>query len=475
MELRAEEIQLIVQQVLENIDIKKLDNPCGSRASGGDNGVFECVKEAIEAAYRAQRDWVSNYKLEDRRRIIEAIRVTAEEHAEELAKMVHDETGMGRYEDKVQKHLAVIRKTPGVECLTTDAVSGDAGLMIEECAPFGVIGAITPSTNPTETIINNTISMIAGGNAVVFNVHPGAKKCCAYCLQLLHKTIVDNGGPANLITMRREPTMEAVNVLTASPKIRLMAGTGGMGMVNALLRSGKKTIGAGAGNPPVIVDDTADIQLAAREIYRGASFDNNLLCLAEKEVFVMESAADQLIREMEKEGAFLLSSSQLEKITSFAMINKDGAYQVNKKWVGKDAARFLEEIGIYDHKGTRLLICDTQADHPFVQVEQLMPVLPIVRCRTFEECVNEAVKAEAGNRHTASIFSKNVDHMTYFGKEIETTIYTKNGATLKGIGIGGEGHTTMTIAGPTGEGLTCARSFTRRRRCMLAEGGLRII
>lgn len=475
MELKAEEIQLIVQQVLENIDVKKLSRVSRPPVSGGDCGVFKCVKEAIDAAYLAQRDWVNNYRLEDRRRIIEAIRVTAEKHAEELAKMVRDETGMGRYEDKVQKHLAVIRKTPGVECLTTDAVSGDAGLMIEECAPFGVIGAITPSTNPTETIINNTISMIAGGNAVVFNVHPGAKKCCAYCLKLLHKTIVENGGPKNLITMQEEPTMEAVNVLTASPKIRLMAGTGGMGMVNALLRSGKKTIGAGAGNPPVIVDDTADILLAAKEIYRGASFDNNLLCLAEKEVFVMEDAADKLISEMEKEGAYLLSPDELNKITELAMINKDGTYQINKKWVGKDAALFLKEIGVCGCRNTRLLICDTDENHPFVQVEQLMPVLPIVRCRSFDECVRAAVKAEAGNRHTASIFSKNVDHMTYFGKEIETTIYTKNGATLKGVGIGGEGHTTMTIAGPTGEGLTCARSFTRKRRCMLAEGGLRII
>ncbi len=472
MNIDAKEIELIVQKVLENIDVKTLSTP---KADNGEDGVFDHVEEAIEAAYQAQRRWVKDYNLEDRKRIIAAIRRVSEEHAEELAKMVRKETGMGRYEDKVKKHLAVIRKTPGVECLTTDAISGDEGLMIEECAPFGVIGAITPSTNPTETIINNTISMTAGGNAVVFNVHPGAKRCCTYCLKLLHKTIVENGGPANLITMQKEPAMETVNTITASPKIRLMAGTGGMGMVDALLRSGKKTIGAGAGNPPVVVDDTADIPYAAKEIYRGASFDNNLLCLAEKEVFVMDSVADQLVEALEKEGAYLLNSRQLEVITSFAMLNKDGIFQINKKWVGKDAALFLEEIGICDHKDTRLLICETDARHPFVRLEQLMPILPIVRCRTFEECVKQAVLAENGNRHTSSIFSKNVDHMTIFGKEIETTIYTKNGATLRGIGIGGEGYTTMTIAGPTGEGLTCARSFTRKRRCMLAEGGLRIV
>ncbi len=472
MNIGAKDIEIIVQQVLESIDVNALSAP---QDGGGEDGVFDCVEKAIEAAYQAHRRWVKDYNLEDRKRVIAAIRAVAEKHAEELAKMVREETGMGRYEDKVQKHLAVIRKTPGVECLTTDAISGDEGLMIEECAPFGVIGAITPSTNPTETIINNTISMIAGGNAVVFNVHPGAKKCCAYCLKLLHKTIVESGGPANLITMPKEPTMEAVNRITANPKIRLMAGTGGMGMVDALLRSGKKTIGAGAGNPPVIVDDTADIPYAAKEIYRGASFDNNLLCLAEKEVFVMESVADRLLEALKDEGAFLLNPRQLEAITAFAMIKKEGGFEVNKKWVGKDAALFLDEIGVHDCRNTRLLICEADAGHPFVQVEQLMPVLPVVRCDTFEECVRLAVLAEAGNRHTASIFSKNIDHMTVFGKEIETTIYTKNGATLRGIGIGGEGYTTMTIAGPTGEGLTCARSFTRKRRCMLAEGGLRIV
>lgn len=473
MEIGAKEIELIVKEVLAGIE-NKITKPINI-PSQSENGVFERVEDAIQAAYIAQREWAQRYRVEDRRRIIEAIRLAAKSHAKTLAKMVWEETGMGRFEDKIQKHMAVIDKTPGVECLTTDAISGDEGLMIEEYAPFGVIGAITPSTNPTETIINNTISMIAGGNSVVFNVHPGAKRCCAYCLQLLHQTIVENGGPANLITMQKEPTMEAVSKMTADPRIRLMVGTGGMPMVNALLRSGKKTIGAGAGNPPVIVDDTADIDLAAKEIYRGASFDNNILCLAEKEVFVMERVADELVNKLVKEGAYLLNSTELNEILKFAMIERDGSYEVNKQWVGKDAAQFLEAIGVSGHKDVRLLICETDRSHPFVMVEQLMPILPIVRLRTFEECVECAVVAESGNRHTASMFSRNVENMTKFGKVIETTIFTKNGSTLKGVGIGGEGHTTMTIAGPTGEGLTCARSFTRRRRCMLAEGGLRII
>lgn len=477
MEISSNEIEQIVRSVLAGLTSEgpSAGAILAQGASGGDRGVFERCEDAIDAAYIAQKSWYLNYKVEDRERIISAIRRVSLEHAEDFAKRVRDETGMGRYEDKVQKHISVIKGTPGTECLKTEAVSGDAGLMLEERGPFGVIGAITPSTNPTETIINNTIGMIAGGNAVVFNVHPGAKRTCAYALQILHDTIVENGGPKNLITMTKEPTMETVDILTSSPKIRLMVGTGGMPMVNALLHSGKKTIGAGAGNPPVVVDETADITLAAKEIFRGASFDNNLLCLAEKEVFAVASIEKELVHGMVREGAYLLNEEQVNKLLDIVFLNKDGKYSVNKKWVGKDAGLMLEQLGITDRSDTRLLICEVPHNHPFVMVEQLMPILPIVSCRDFREAVEFAVIAECGNRHTASMFSKDVNNMTYFAKRIETTIFVKNGATLKGVGIGGEGHATMTIAGPTGEGLTCARSFTRFRRCQLADGGLRIV
>ncbi len=473
MEISANEIERIVRSVLAGLD--RTGAVSAQASPGGCRGVFERCEDAIDAAFTAQKDWYMNYKVEDRERIIAAIRKVSLEHAEDFSKRVREETGMGRYEDKIQKHISVINGTPGTECLKTEAISGDAGLMLEERGPFGVIGSITPSTNPTETMIHNTISMIAGGNAVVFNVHPGAKRACAYALQILHDTIVENGGPAGLITMTAEPTMETVDILTSSPRIRLMVGTGGMPMVNALLRSGKKTIGAGAGNPPVVVDETADIKLAAKEIYRGASFDNNLLCLAEKEVFAVESIEKELVYNMVSEGAYLLSEAQTKALLDIVFLRRDGRYEVNKKWVGKDAGLMLEQLGITDKPDTRLLICEVPHDHPFVMVEQLMPVLPIVSCRDFEEAAEYAVVAESGNRHTASMFSKNVNHMTYFAKRIETTIFVKNGATLKGVGIGGEGHASMTIAGPTGEGLTCARSFTRFRRCQLADGGLRIV
>lgn len=492
LDISSQEIESIVRKVLSGIETTKAPakpaysaapsmpqtSAYGAPASvNGDLGVFDHVEDAIEAAWKAQRIWITKFKIEDRQRVIEAMRRASRAHIEEWCHKIVAETEMGRYEDKVAKHLAVINKTPGPECLTTDAISGDTGLMLEEYGPFGVIAAITPTTNPTETIINNSISMIAGGNTVVFNVHPRAKNVCRECLQVLNRAIIDAGGPENLLTMTKEPTMENVDKLAASPKIRMMVGTGGMGMVNALLHSGKKCIGAGEGNPPVIVDETADIQLAGEKIYEGASFDNNIVCFAEKEVFAVDAIYDGLLHELQKNGAYLVNPAQAEQLTRMCIKKKakGSGYEPNKDWVGKDAPVILRQIGVQAPESCRLAIMEVDAEHPFVMCEQLMPILPIVRVRDFDEALECAVRAERGNRHTASMFSRNIDHMTAYGKAIESTIFVKNSATKAGLGIGGEGHCTMTIAGPTGEGITNAKSFCRRRRCVLAEGGLRIV
>ena len=475
--LSEAQLEKIIRGVLSQISgAPAVTQPAAPIAGGSlGDGVFERVEDAIEAAWEAQKVWQKT-KIAERNKVIAAIRRCATEHTEEWCRKIVAETRMGRYEDKLLKHKAVIEKTPGPECLTTEAISGDEGLMIEEYAPFGVIASITPTTNPTETIINNTISMISGGNSVVFNVHPRAKRVSADCLQALNRAMVAAGAPANLITMTKEPTMDNVDKLAASPKIRLMAGTGGMGMVNALLRSGKKCIGAGAGNPPVIVDETADIRLAAEKIYDGASFDNNILCWAEKEAFVVDRVYGEFLRQIQNQGAVLISPAQTAELLDIVFKRKpNGDYEINRDWVGQDASKILGAIGITGKDSCRLVVCETNADHPFVQVEQLMPILPIVRCGSFEEAMREAVRAEHGNRHTASIFTQDVTRMTEFGRAIETTIFVKNSYTRAGAGVGGEGHVTVTIAGPTGEGITCAKTFCRRRRCMLGEGGLRII
>ena len=455
--LNEERISEIVESVIRNMNGQ----------SKKQLGVFDTMSEALEAVEKAYKQYRS-YTVEQREKMISNIRKLTLAEAEIMAKMGVEETKMGRVVDKTIKHQLVANKTPGTEDLQPRVYTGDDGMTLIEMAPYGVIGSITPSTNPSETVICNSIGMIAGGNAVVFNPHPNACKVANYAVDLVNRAILEAGGPENLVVSVKKPTHESSNEMMKSPIVRMLVATGGPGVVKALLSSGKKAIGAGAGNPPVIVDDTADIEKAGRDIVNGASFDNNLPCIAEKECFAFANITDQLIQSMISAGAYLIKGDQIEQLKKVCLVEKDGKYSINKDWVGRDASKFLKAIGI--DSDARLVICETDANHPFVQVEMMMPVLAIVRVNNIDEAIELACKAEHGNRHSAHIHSKNVDHLTRFARAVETTIFVKNAPSYAGIGAGGEGHTTFTIAGPTGEGLTSARSFTRQRRCVLVDG-----
>ena len=459
--------QEYISQLVEKV-IKAIDQGAADVApTTNQKGVFDTMTDALSAVEKAYKEY-RKYTVAQREKMIANIRKLTLKEAEALAKLGVEETGMGRVEDKIIKHQLVANKTPGTEDLEPKAITGDDGLTLIEMAPYGVIGSITPSTNPSETVICNSIGMIAGGNAVVFNPHPNACRTANYAVDLVNRAILEAGGPENLVVSVKKPTMDTSNEMMKSPAVKMLVATGGPGVVRTLLSSGKKAIGAGAGNPPVIVDDTANIAKAAKDIVMGASFDNNLPCIAEKECFAFNSIADELIAQMTKNGAYLVTKAQRDRIMSFCLVNKDGKYSINKKWVGKDARLFLKEIGI--DADPRLIICEADEMHPFVQVEMMMPILPIVRVNNIDEAIEMAVKAEHGCRHSAHIHSVNVDRLTRFAREVETTIFVKNAPSYAGIGAGGEGHTTFTIAGPTGEGITSAKSFTRQRRCVLAEG-----
>lgn len=429
-------------------------------------GVFDTMSEALAAVEVAYKQFRS-YSVEQREKMISVIRRLTLEEAAKMAILGVEETGMGRVSDKIIKHQLVANKTPGTEDLKPAVMTGDDGLTLIEMAPFGVIGSITPSTNPSETVICNSIGMIAGGNAVVFNPHPNAKKTANYAVDLVNRAILEAGGPENLVVSVKNPTHDSSNEMMKSPIVRMLVATGGPGVVKALLSSGKKAIGAGAGNPPVIVDDTADVKKAGADIVAGASFDNNLPCIAEKECFAFRNIADELIESMTKNGAYLIKGADIDKLVKLCLVEKDGKYSINKDWVGKDAGKFLKAIGI--DADPRLIICEVENSHPFVQVEMMMPILGIVRVDNIEEAIKYAVAAEHGNRHSAHIHSKNVDNLTNFARAVETTIFVKNAPSYAGIGAGGEGYTTFTIAGPTGEGLTAAHSFTRQRRCVMVD------
>jgi propionaldehyde dehydrogenase len=428
-------------------------------------GIFDTVDEAVAAAKEAQKK-LNLLDLEKREIIISAIREASINNANYLAVLCVEESQMGRVDDKIAKIILAAKKTPGTEDLIPWAKSGDHGLTLVERGPFGVIASITPVTNPVSTIVNNGIGMIAGGNTVVINPHPRAIRVSIETIKLINDAIAKAGGPRHLICTVKEPTIETSQQMMKHPDVRLISATGGPGVVKAALSSGKKAIGAGAGNPPVVVDETADIAKAAHDIVLGASFDNNLPCISEKVAIVVEEVAQKLMDAFKNENVYILNDDEARAITEKVIV--EGA--VNKELVGKDASYILRQIKVEPISDVRLLIMPADKDHPLVHHEQLMPVLPVVTVSDVDEAIDFAVKCEQGNRHTAIMHSKNVDHMTKYARAIETTIFVKNGPSYAGIGMGGEGFTTFTIAGPTGEGLTSARSFTRQRRCILVDG-----
>lgn len=473
MELSKDMVAQIVQEVLKKYQGSSGAAPSESASYGrGRMGIFTAMDEAVEAAHEA-RLGLAKLTLDTRRAIIESIRKKTLANVRLLAEMAVAETGMGRVEDKITKKTIVASKTPGLEDIVPKAYTGDGGLTLVERGAFGVIGSITPSTNPAATVINNSISMIAAGNAVVFNFHPSAKKVSQKALMLVNEAVQEAGGPANIVTTVENPSLQTGLELMKHKKVRLLAVTGGPEVVKtAMKEAGKRVIGAGPGNPPVVVDETADIDLAAREIVMGASFDNNIMCTCEKEVFCVDSVFDELIQKMQNAGAYLLNPYQTDQLTKkIIMPAKPGQVHpvANKQYMGKNAAIIAKSIGLDLPADLRLLICEVHKDHPLIYAEQMMPVLPLCRAKNVEEAIDLAIHAEHGFMHTASMFSRSVENLSRMAYLVNSTIFVKNAATVAGLGGRGEGHTSMTIAGPTGEGPTSARTFTRYRRCVLVD------
>lgn len=450
-------VQDIVQEVVAQLQI--------SEPSAKSRGVFTDMNDAIAAAKKAQAV-IRRMSLDQREKIISNIRRKTHENAETLARMGVNETGMGNVGHKILKHHLVADKTPGTEDLKTTAWSGDRGLTLIEMGPFGVIGAITPCTNPSETVICNSIGMIAAGNTVVFNPHPQAIKTSIFALNLINEASIEAGGPDNVACTVEKPTLETSNIMMKHKDIPLIAATGGPGVVTAVLSSGKRGIGAGAGNPPAVVDETADIRKAAEDIVNGCTFDNNLPCIAEKEIVAVDSIADELMNYMvQEQGCYLISKEEQEKLIKTVLTPKG----LNRKCVGRDARTLLEMIGITVPDNIRCIVFEGEKEHPLIAEELMMPILGMVRAKDIDDAIEKAVWLEHGNRHSAHIHSKNIDNITKYAREIDTAILVKNAPSYAALGFGGEGYCTFTIASRTGEGLTSTKSFTKSRRCVMAD------
>lgn len=482
--IEEREVKEIVRAVLDSMTDSDGDGassgatgPSGAAATGpAERGVFLSMDQALSAAGAAFKQ-LSDTSLETRRRMIEAMRRVIVDHVDALSELAARETGMGRREDKIIKNRLAARKTPGVEDLEPFSFTDDDGLTLTERAPYGIVGAIAPSTNPTETIISNSIGMVAAGNAVVFNPHPSAAACSRLTISLLNDAIVEAGGPENVISTVKEPTIDSATHMMHHQDVSLLVVTGGPGVVRAAMKTTKKVIAAGPGNPPAVVDETADIPKAARDIVMGGSLDNGIICTDEKEVLAVSSIADELKAEMKKHNAVELGPEQIKAVSELVIASpgcegNEGA--PNKKYVGKDARVIAEAIGMHVPADTRMLFCEVNEDHPLVWTEQLMPVMPLVRFRHVDDAIDFAVRCEHGFRHTASMHSRNIDKLSKMARAMNCSLFVKNGANYNGLGEGGAGYTSFTIASPTGDGFTRARTFTRLRRCTLV-GAFRIV
>ncbi|MBN1945641.1 MAG: aldehyde dehydrogenase EutE [Bradymonadales bacterium] len=439
--------------------------------STGDEGIHPDMNSAVAAARWAHQQLMA-LAIADKERIIANIRRIALENAEYLSQITIEETGMGRMECKIAKHQLIAQKTPGTEDLQPTAWTGDNGLTLVEYAPYGVIGAITPSTNPTSTIICNAIGMIAACNGVVFNSHPGAKKCSEIAVRLINRAVREAGGPPCILNSLAEPTIKSAQEMMKHPEVNILMVTGGPAVVKVAMGMGKKAICAGDGNPPAVVDETADPDQAGRDLVIGAGFDNNVVCVLEKEIIAVDSIADKLKAAMKAHGAVEIQSWQLSRLEKVIFNKQNGPRkeaEINKKFVGKSPHVILKEIGVSAGPEAKLILAETSVDDPLVWTEQLMPVIPLVRVRNVHEAIDLAVEAEGGRRHTATMHSKNIDMLTKMARAIKTSIFVKNGPSIAGLGYGGQGFASFSIASPTGEGLTSAKNFARIRRCVVVD------
>ncbi|HHC07858.1 MAG TPA: aldehyde dehydrogenase EutE [Actinobacteria bacterium] len=482
----AAEIEAIIERVRRRLAVAEATGRPGRALRAAEelevaeellgDGIHPTIDAAVAAARRAA-EAARDLGLEARRRIVEAIREAMTREGERLAELARLETGLGRTVDKIEKNRLVTTKTPGPEDLEPEAVTGDHGMVVTEYAPYGVIGAITPVTNPTSTIINNSIAMLSAGNAVVFNVHPGAKRVSIENIQLINRAIVAAGGPPDLVTAIPEPTLESAHALMAHPHVPVLLVTGGPGVVRAALKTPKKAITAGPGNPPAVVDQTADLDQAARDIVEGASFDNNIVCVDEKTTIVVDTVADRLVQAMVSAGAYRLKEHELRRIERlvFRELGRPGRpWPIEPRWIGQDAGRLLAEVGIDVDGDPRLLVAEVPVDHGLVWTEQMLPVMPVVRVPDVDRAIDLAVRSEHGFRHTASIHSTNVETITRMARAMNCSIFVANGPNLAGLGARGEGYTSFSIASPTGEGLTRPRTFSRVRRVTVV-GAMRIV
>jgi succinate-semialdehyde dehydrogenase len=394
------------------------------------------VSELVTKAKAAQKQ----YENASQELVDEAVRIVAKtvfDNAEVLAKLAVEETGMGVYEHKVTKNMGKARiiwnslkgkKSVGI--IEEDTVNG----IIKVAKPMGVIGAVTPCTNPIVTPMCNIMFALKGRNAIIVAPHPRAKKCAAYTVELMNTNLKELGLPRDLIQAIEDPTVEATGDLMKA--VDVVVATGGMGMVKAAYSSGKPAYGVGAGNVQCIVDRGVDFSEAVPKIITGRAFDNGIICSGEQMVIIHEDDYQAVVDEFRKNKAYVILSEEEKARLRENLFSEDGV--MNRHAVGQNVTAIgkLAGIDIPDEASVILVSVNAKGREDVLCKEKMCPVLGIRTYKTFEEAVEiaEANLEYEGKGHTVAIHSNNTDHLKYAGEKLPVCRILVNqiGATMNG-------------------------------------------
>ena len=368
------------------------------------------ARDLVERAWEAERSF-ARFSQEQTDRVVEAMAHAASAAAEPLARMAVDETGMGRYEDKILKNrfgaddvLKFIRplKTCGI-------IRDIPELKVKELAvPMGVVAALTPTTNPTSTAIYKALISVKGRNAIVVSPHPRAVRCTAEAVRIMHEAAVQAGAPEGLVLCAQHPTLEGTNELMRHKKTAVILATGGYPMVRAAYSSGKPAYGVGPGNVPAVIERTADVPKAVRDVVNGKAFDHGVLCSAENSIVCDRPVDAAVRRELPTNGAVFVTGESRAKLQRAMQDQRTGG--VSTEIVGRSAPAIAQRAGIDLPADTRVLVveCSEVGPREFFSREKLSPVLAYFVADGWEACCERSIELLqfGGLGHSLAIHSK---------------------------------------------------------------------
>ncbi len=422
---------------------------CHSSSMDRDLQSIQQARECVETAYAAHKQFAA-FSQEKVDAIVAAMAEAGLRAAEPLARMAVEETGFGKYEDKILKNkfgsqfvYNAIKDLKTVGILREDRDKG----IIEIAAPVGVIAAIVPSTNPTSTAINKILISLKGCNGIVLSPHPSAANCILETSKILAEGAMAAGAPEGIIQCMTMPTLEATQELMKHRKTALILATGGHGLVRAAYSAGKPAYGVGPGNVPAYIEPSADIQKAVRDIFTGKCFDNGTLCSSEQAIVTDESIQDKVIEEVKRNGGYFLSESEADALGKIVVTPNRS---INPKIVGRAATVIASMAGLRVPEGTRVLVARLQGvgrDFP-LSIEKLSPILAFYVEKDWRAACDRCIELlnYGGLGHTMAIHSKNEGIIREFGLQKPVfRIVVNSQSALGAVGYTTELFPSMTL------------------------------